>query len=867
MYRKGAAMSLRADRRLLAFFLLTIVTALLSGATATRAQVGSYTPADVNAAVAKGVGYIDSTQNADGSFGSGFPPAETAFAIIAYGVLDEGDFHNLTPAMQTHLHNAVSYLLSQQAADGSFGCFYCTYTTGLALAALSLSSGVDPGIPAAISSGRTYLISIQNAPPAVTGNPASPNCSSADQPPPGSGSDTYCGGWNYDAGFGRSDESNTGFALTGLFLTGGVPAATASINVGWQRHVQELQATNYFAARNDGGGDYEPGISFGGFSSNANNTGSLLFGLGYDGVGVSDPMVQAGLIFATDVLDEYELMKATVRSAIYHFGMNEDGTCTIGDPACDWAVTGDGGYHYSLWSLTKGFGQYIAPNLSDPSNWYAKVVDLLLTEQNADGSWPVDGRDDFSSIVATSFAVDALGLFGLSAFSIDDVGMAEGNSGTTSFTFTVTLSPASTGPVTVDFATADGTAAAPGDYTAASGTLTFAPGELTKTITVSANGDTLCEPDETFFVNLSNPTGGATIDDAQGQGTVMNDDPCLLSLSIDDVTVTEGNAGMTSAVFTVTLSQASTTPVTVDFATADGTATAPGDYAATSGTLTFAPGETTKTIAVSVNGDTLVEPDETFFVNLSNPTGGATIDDAQGEGTIVNDDLSPAVLDHFKCYKTKQVGTRFDPRQVILTDQFNTERVNVVRPEAFCNSADKDGSGINDPSAHLACYKIGDVRGDEFPKFKKERVDVTDQFGTHTLLLKKIRSLCLPSSKAPVGEVPSSPPTGLDHFKCYKTRQVGTKFDPRQVVLTDQFNTERVNVVRPEAFCNPVDKDGSGINDPSAHLACYKIGDVRGDEFPKFERRRVEVGDQFGTHTLLLKKTRTLCLPSSKTVL
>jgi hypothetical protein len=133
--------------------------------------------------------------------------------------------------------------------------------------------------------------------------------------------------------------------------------------------------------------------------------------------------------------------------------------------------------------------------------------------------------------------------------------------------------------------------------------------------------------------------------------------------------------------------------------------------------------------------------------------------------------------------------------------------------------------------------------------------------------LKKTRSLCLPSSKAPLGEVPGSPPTGLDHFKCYKSRQVGTKFDPRQVVLGDQFTTERVNVVRPEGFCTPVDKDGSGINDPSAHLACYKIRDVRGDEFPKFERRRVEVGDQFGTHTLLLKKTRRLCLPSSKTVL
>jgi uncharacterized repeat protein (TIGR01451 family) len=122
------------------------------------------------------------------------------------------------------------------------------------------------------------------------------------------------------------------------------------------------------------------------------------------------------------------------------------------------------------------------------------------------------------------------------------------------------------------------------------------------------------------------------------------------------------------------------------------------------------------------------------------------------------------------------------------------------------------------------------------------------------------------ANNSATAETMISVPTELDHFKCYKTEQVGTKFDPRQVVLTDQFNTERVNVFRPEAFCAPVDKDASGINDPSAHLACYKVRDVRGDEFPKFERQRLEAADQFGTHTLLLKKTRTLCLPSSKTV-
>jgi Calx-beta domain/Bacterial Ig-like domain (group 1) len=114
--------------------------------------------------------------------------------------------------------------------------------------------------------------------------------------------------------------------------------------------------------------------------------------------------------------------------------------------------------------------------------------------------------------------------------------------------------------------------------------------------------------------------------------------------SIDDVSVLEGNSGTANAVFTVSLDSASATPVTVDFATADGTATTPSDYASASGTLTFAPGETTKTVSVSVNGDLLVEPDESFLVNLLNAVG-ATIADGQGDGTIVNDDQPPAADD------------------------------------------------------------------------------------------------------------------------------------------------------------------------------------------------------------------------------
>ena len=176
--------------------------------------------------------------------------------------------------------------------------------------------------------------------------------------------------------------------------------------------------------------------------------------------------------------------------------------------------------------------------------------------------------------------------------TINDVTVPEGNSGTANATLTVTLSATSAQTVKVDFATADGTATAPSDYQANNGTLTFNPGDLTKTITVLVNGDTMDEPNETFFVNLSNVVN-AVILDSQGQGTITDNDSAP-SVSINDVTVTEGNSGTTAATFTATLSAASGFTVTVNYATADSTANADSDYQAASGTVTFNPGEISK---------------------------------------------------------------------------------------------------------------------------------------------------------------------------------------------------------------------------------------------------------------------------------
>jgi len=225
------------------------------------------------------------------------------------------------------------------------------------------------------------------------------------------------------------------------------------------------------------------------------------------------------------------------------------------------------------------------------------------------------------------------------SLGIGDVAAHEGATGTTALTFTVTLSAVSGRAVTVNYTTADGTAEAPGDYQATSGTLTFAAGELSQTITVQLVGDLLDEPNETFVVNLSGPAG-ATLAKSTGTGTILNDDD--LVLTVGDVAAAEGPSGTTAFLFTVNLSTKSASPVTVQYATADGTANAPGDYQTAAGTITFDPGETSRTVAVLVNGDGTNEADETFFLLLANASGG-TIGDGTGLATILNDDAVPSI--------------------------------------------------------------------------------------------------------------------------------------------------------------------------------------------------------------------------------
>jgi hypothetical protein len=222
--------------------------------------------------------------------------------------------------------------------------------------------------------------------------------------------------------------------------------------------------------------------------------------------------------------------------------------------------------------------------------------------------------------------------------SIGDASVAEGkNAGT--FSFTVSLSRASTQAVTVAYSTANGTALAGSDYQAAAGTLTFLPGETQKSLSVGVLGDSVYEWDETVSVNLSSATN-ATIADATATGTILNDDP-KPALTIKGQSLAEGSSGPTPVpLFIVTLSPASGTAASVSWATRNDTAVAGQDYVAASGVLVFSPGETSKTITVSVNGDMTPEANETLFVDLTQPVD-AVISGGTAKGTIKNDDGKP----------------------------------------------------------------------------------------------------------------------------------------------------------------------------------------------------------------------------------
>jgi glucose/arabinose dehydrogenase len=326
----------------------------------------------------------------------------------------------------------------------------------------------------------------------------------------------------------------------------------------------------------------------------------------------------------------------------------------------DWAIPGAlgqgtdlvAGKSFVLTGIAGNGGQTVTVNL-DPAvvqSWIdnpnANQGILLVNETtgaivrvNASEHGTASTRPKLGVTYTTGTAQPGALQFGSPTYSVNENG--------TTATITVTRTGGSAGAVSVNYATSNGTATAGSDYTATSGTLTFAAGEASKTFTIPITNDTTFEGNETVNLTLNNPTGGATLgNQATATLTIQDDEtagqPGAFQFNAPSYSLTENGGTLT---VTVTRTGGTNGAVSIQYATSNGTATAGSDYTAASGTLTFANGEASKTFTVAVLDDTATEGNETVNLTLSNPTGGATLGTpAAVTFTIVDNESAPGVV-------------------------------------------------------------------------------------------------------------------------------------------------------------------------------------------------------------------------------
>ena len=342
------------------------------------------------------------------------------------------------------------------------------------------------------------------------------------------------------------------------------------------------------------------------------------------------------------------------------------------------------------------------------------------------------------------------------SLSVNDVSVVEGDGGTKSLDFTVTLSEASSLNVDLNIATANGTASAPSDFLARSNLLVFSPGETTKTVSITINSDVDFEPDETFTLNLSSPVN-ATVSKASGLGTIRNDDAQggLISLGLSTSQVSESVGSIT---ITVNRSNDISKFATVDYLTDDagapaecgtvsGLASSLCDFTKSVGTLVFAPFDVQKSFTVLINRDSYPEGSENFTVRLSNPTNGSVLvtpfasviaitDDNTGPPPNVLDDPGIFVRMHYHDFLNRepdQSGLNFWTNQITSCGNdaqcAEVRRIDVSASfflsiefqqsgylvERFYKTAYGDATGIsNFPSNHQLSVPV--VRFNEFLK-------------------------------------------------------------------------------------------------------------------------------------------------------
>jgi hypothetical protein len=288
--------------------------------------------------------------------------------------------------------------------------------------------------------------------------------------------------------------------------------------------------------------------------------------------------------------------------------------------------------------------------------------------------------------------------------AVTDVTVDEGDG---TVTFTITRNGDSSGTSSVQYATADGSAVDGSDYTAASGTITFEAGEVSKEVTVDIIDDNVDDDGEDFTLNLSNAID-ATVSTASATASITDNDDAPV-INIGNASVSE-DAGTIE--FVVSMTTASTTAVTVDYSATGGTATAGADFVSNSGTLTFAPGETSQVVSLTVVNDSELELSESLSVTLANPTGGATIGTASGAGNIVDDDVEPTLT---------VADVSVDESAGTMT--FTVERVGNLSLESTVKYTTAGASAVEDPFCPTPVGAGSDATSD---------VDYTSTAGTLT---------------------------------------------------------------------------------------------------------------------------------------
>lgn len=332
----------------------------------------------------------------------------------------------------------------------------------------------------------------------------------------------------------------------------------------------------------------------------------------------------------------------------------------------------------------------------------------------------------------------------LPTLTVNDVSVTEGTGASPRLlTFTVTLSAPSPLNTIVQYSTANGTATAGTDYVAASGSIVIPAGETTRTKQIGIVGDGVLEGDETFYLNLSSAIN-AEIADNQGAATIIDDDTGLSMLSIGDAAVAEGDSGTKEVTVTVTRSAPLAGSASVEYATADGTATS-GDYSGGSGTIAFADGESSKSVIFSIAGDLTIEPNESFSVVLTNPVN-AGLADSEGAVTIINDDilevtgLSPTSGPAAGGTVVNLTGSRFHAGMSVHFGDTDATNVTVVSDTtATATTVAMPAATLLPVAAHQATFAPTDIRHRALVTFFSDFIDVSADHLFHSAIEKLYR--------------------------------------------------------------------------------------------------------------------------------